>query len=311
MEEKKLTVNVSSALVEKGIDAATGFLDKLIGPSVAEVGLLIKDHISSWRFNNEIRMLVKAKAVCEENGINPKHVSLKLVAPLLDYAGMEEDETLKDKWAILLSNLVDSEQNIENHVFPYILSQLSLNEFSILENIYDDRLVAIDKSVEELKVLVADRIVQEEQLNCEIEKIEKEIVERFGSEKKYIVDKAWWDLRNKKEELKSKLSALASKQRWKEYEIAAPAYLEEDILKPFELQNIMRLGLVKETQHVSAHSSPLEIPTTQEWERQSYTRVDVEITTESVTEFTLTELGALFMDACKEKKHKKKTTSSQ
>src|SRR5690349_9940374 len=126
-------IDITSSALEKGLDIAKDFLDKLIIPTVEETGLLLKDKVTMWRFNNQIKMLNKAKAVCEANAIDPKTVSLKVLCPLLDYAGLEEDEVLQDKWALLLSNIVDSEQNIENHVFPYILSQISRNELLSLE----------------------------------------------------------------------------------------------------------------------------------------------------------------------------------
>ena len=64
-----------------------------------------------------------------KTNIPTKIISLKLLCPLLDYSALEEDEVLQDKWATLLGNMVDSEQNIENHVFPYILSQISKQNF--------------------------------------------------------------------------------------------------------------------------------------------------------------------------------------
>lgn len=53
--EKKL--NITSTAIEKGIDAATGFLNKLIMPALEESGLLIKDQVTRWRFNIQVKML--------------------------------------------------------------------------------------------------------------------------------------------------------------------------------------------------------------------------------------------------------------
>ena len=80
-------------------------------------------------------------------------ISLKLLCPLLDGAASEEDETSQDKWATLLSNMIDSEQNIQNHVFPCILGQLSINEFSFLERVLQDTKDRIKKLTEELEQL--------------------------------------------------------------------------------------------------------------------------------------------------------------
>ena len=108
-------------------------------PTVEETGLLLKDRVMFWRLRNQLRMLQKAEDHCVKNKIDPKRISLKVMFPLLDYSSLEEDDVLLDKWAILLANMVDSEQNIENHVFPYILSQISIKEFQILEGAYARR----------------------------------------------------------------------------------------------------------------------------------------------------------------------------
>ena len=109
------------------------------GPYRGYTMALDKDSVALWRFKNQVRILNKAKACCERNNISPKAISLKLLCPLLEGAALEEDETLQDKWAILLSNMVDSEQNIQNHVFPYILSQMSSNEFLFVERVFRDK----------------------------------------------------------------------------------------------------------------------------------------------------------------------------
>ena len=64
-DNKKTTkVDVSSTAVEKGIDIAKGFADKLVLPPIEELGLLVKDQISYWRFAKPIRILNKAKSKC-------------------------------------------------------------------------------------------------------------------------------------------------------------------------------------------------------------------------------------------------------
>lgn len=129
-------IDITSTAIEKGLDIAKSFLEKLIFPAVEETGLLLKDKITFWKFKNQVKMLNKAQQFCLKNNIQPKNIPLKLISPMLEYSAIEEDEKLQDKWAILLSNMVDSEQNIENHVFPYILSQISINEYDILETVY-------------------------------------------------------------------------------------------------------------------------------------------------------------------------------
>jgi hypothetical protein len=42
--------DITSTAVEKGINLAKNFLDKLIIPAVEETGLLIKDKVTFWKF---------------------------------------------------------------------------------------------------------------------------------------------------------------------------------------------------------------------------------------------------------------------
>ena len=72
--------------------------------------------------------------------------------------------------------MVDSEQNIENHVFPYILSQISSTEFAFLENVYDDKILRqntlkaeLNKFKSELPTIVQEIKNQIESLDDKIE----------------------------------------------------------------------------------------------------------------------------------------------
>jgi len=143
-------IDITSSAIEKGLEIAKDFIDKLIMPSVEETGLLLKDHITMWRFKTQVKILNRANEYCVKHNINPKKISLKILAPLLEYSSLEEDEEMQDKWSILLSNLIDSEQNIENNVFPYILSQLSKDEFFSLEKVYNKRVLRFSKEQLEL-----------------------------------------------------------------------------------------------------------------------------------------------------------------
>ena len=61
-EKNHTKIDLSSTAIEKGIDVAKNFAEKLVLPSIEELGLLVKDQISYWRFNNQIRILNKAKS---------------------------------------------------------------------------------------------------------------------------------------------------------------------------------------------------------------------------------------------------------
>lgn len=62
------------------------------------------------------------------------------------------------------------------------------------------------------------------------------------------------------------------------------------------------MGLVKNVKDFYANSQTLEIPHEAEPQRGRYINVDIDIDVESNEDNVMTELGMLFIKACKEKK---------
>ena len=127
MENKEF--NIKSSTIEKGLDLAKEFLGKLISPTIEEVGLLIADNIKFLRFKNQINILLKAQKYVAEKKVPLQEIPIKILVPLLENASLEENEELQDKWAKMIVNLADSEKNFQNQIFPYLLGQISLEEF--------------------------------------------------------------------------------------------------------------------------------------------------------------------------------------
>lgn len=305
-------IDITSTAVEKGIDLAKDFLDKLIMPAVEETGLLIKDKVTIWKFKNQVKTLTKAKKVCDENGISPKTISLKLLCPLLDNAALEEDEILQDKWAVLLSNLVDSDQNIENHVFPYILGQISTNEFLFLEQVYFSKKERLDKLRFELEEFKRERPGIENKLKEEINKFDDEIKKLQPETEKaqtFPFNREVWDLQDKKRKAESRLGGLKYRESRISLQMTDPEVIPEDVLKEFEISNLIRLGLIKAVQESIANSQTLEIPKNADDHWNEYISVDLDIDIESNIEHVLTELGELFIEACTEKKKRGNKTA--
>lgn len=127
---------IKALAIEKGFELAKDFLGKIISPSVEEIGLLMADNIRYFRFKNQIKILNKAQNYIAEKGISIKQIPVKILVPLLENASLEEDEELQDKWSNMICNMIDSESNFTNNVFPYILGQISNEEFSALINLH-------------------------------------------------------------------------------------------------------------------------------------------------------------------------------
>jgi len=299
MERK---INVTSTVLEKSLDMAKGFLNKLIMPAVEEAGLLIKDHVTMWRFNNQVRMVNKAKAYCEKHNIAPKTISLKLLCPLLDYSGLEEDESLQDKWAILLGNMVDSEQNIENHVFPYILSQISKHEYDFAEQAFKSKKNRVGNLAREKEQFIADRPEMEKNHKKQLSEIElklDQLLKGPRNSQDFYADRT--KLLADKQLHQSQLKSLGNRLDHYKYKIAEPEEISYGQLKEFEISNLIRLGLIKEIREAYVESQTLEIPNDPE-EDQLTVDLDFEVLTED--SFILTELGELFIEACSEKSNR-------
>jgi hypothetical protein len=281
-ETTSMKLDITSTVAEKSIEAAKGFLDKLLVPAVEETGLLLKDKIAHWRFRNQVRVLGRAKEYCEKKGISPKQVSFKLICPLLEYAGLEEEENMQDRWAVLLANLVDSEQNIENHVFPYILSQISLKEFEVIEEVANKKKDENSKLREELK-----------QVELRISDKVKELKEMIGKVKSGSPEK--YELQEELNRLEKPVHTLRSK-------LEDPIVLDDEKLREFEVANLARLGLIKYVIRHYAAADPILIPRTSEYDFHDSTQVDVDIDIETEEEYyVLTELGEMFVQACSER----------
>jgi len=267
----------------------------------------MKDGIAKWRFSNQVKTLIKAQSICVKHGVNPQMISPKLLTPLLEYASLEDNEKLQDKWATLLANMVDSDQNVENHVFPYLLSQVSIQEFELLEktlNIKIERVkslnVELGEYLKEKDQTLTDLTRNIEVKQQEIETRKSNNINNPGSYKGY------WELENELRELNSKKYSFERKQARLERAINEPELLTQIDLRDYEISNLIRLGVVKEIirSYGYVDNQRVSVSRTHDYESEDYVSLDdLSVTIETdVIEYELTELGELFIKACQEKK---------
>jgi len=124
---------ISLKAFEKGFEIAKDLLQKIIAPPVEQIGLLMADQVRYWRFKNQVRLLEKAHEYIKKKKVEIKEVPLKIIAPLLEGASLEENESLREMWVALLVNYIDSRKHYRSSVFPYILTQISTEEVRFLE----------------------------------------------------------------------------------------------------------------------------------------------------------------------------------
>jgi hypothetical protein len=128
----KLEVDLSSSSFDKTVEIAHKFLGKLISPALEEYGLMYRDNAKLKRFKNQVDLLSSAEKFIKEKNIEIKEIPIKILSPILEYASLEEDSILKLKWKNMLVNMANSDLNFQNNIFPYILSQIAIEEYNEL-----------------------------------------------------------------------------------------------------------------------------------------------------------------------------------
>lgn len=120
------------------LDKSEALLKTLFGPSFEEIGGMIADNVKLRRFKNQIKIFAKAQELLKEKNIDPKKVSLKVLAPLIEYSSYEEEENLQDKWSQLTAHILEGSVDI---VFQQncisILNKLSTEEAMLLDKLHD------------------------------------------------------------------------------------------------------------------------------------------------------------------------------
>jgi hypothetical protein len=126
-------LNIPKQLIEK----SEALLKTLFGPSFDELAGLIADQVKLRRFNNQLKIISKAHEKLKENNIDPKHISLKILAPLIELSSLEEDETLQNKWSNLIAYILAGDKEIifqQNCIS--ILNKLSPDEAILLDRLH-------------------------------------------------------------------------------------------------------------------------------------------------------------------------------
>ncbi|MFL5762948.1 MAG: Abi-alpha family protein [Bacteroidia bacterium] len=133
---EKILENVN--LPKQLLDKSEALLKTLFGPSFNEAGEMIADQVRLRRFTNQIKIFSKAVGKLEQNKIDPNKVNLKVLAPLIEYSSLEEEDSLQDKWSNLIAHILGGDKDI---VFQQncisILNKLSSSEAKLLDELHE------------------------------------------------------------------------------------------------------------------------------------------------------------------------------
>src|SRR5690606_19637241 len=92
------TIAGGSYVATELVKQSKGLLSSLFGPSIDEFGGILSDNIKLRRLKNQVKIFKKAEEYLRKNNIDPKSVNLKVLAPLIEYSSLEENEILQNKW---------------------------------------------------------------------------------------------------------------------------------------------------------------------------------------------------------------------
>lgn len=133
-------MNLNIEPLDKLAEAAKDFIQKVITPPLEEIGLLLTDKIKLWRFKNQISILSKAENMLKERGLKTRKVSLKVMTPLIEECGLEDDESLQNKWAALIANTVCVDSKLDTTLYSKILSEMTKSDAELFETLFNMQL---------------------------------------------------------------------------------------------------------------------------------------------------------------------------
>ncbi len=134
-------MSVDDKAIEEAAQAARHYLDQILLEPLSELGLLLKDKISFWRFKNQINTVLKARDFLERKGIPPGSIKTNLlpetVVPLLEAASETSDDILSDMFAGLLASALNPATKETVHpAYGKVLAQLSPLDAVNLKDLY-------------------------------------------------------------------------------------------------------------------------------------------------------------------------------
>lgn len=106
--------------------AARNYADAIVMAPLKELSGILSDTVGGWRLRNQVRILLGAKKLLEENHIAPEKILPDVFVPLLEEGSKVADERLNEMFSSLLAEHLDPASQSKVHPsFAHVLSQLS------------------------------------------------------------------------------------------------------------------------------------------------------------------------------------------
>jgi hypothetical protein len=135
-------MSIDDKAIEEAAKTARYYLDPIVLQPLSELGLLLKENISFWRFKNQVNTVLKARAFLEQKGVQAKAIKVQLlpetIVPLIEAAGESSDDTLSNMFAGLLASAINPDTHDSVHpAYAKVLNQLSPIDALNLMDLYN------------------------------------------------------------------------------------------------------------------------------------------------------------------------------
>jgi hypothetical protein len=108
------------------LSTARDYADAILMGPLKEFGGILSDTVGAWRLRNQVRILLGAKKLLEDNRIDPQKILPDVFVPLLEQGSMVSDDGLSEMFSSLLAEHLDPSSQSKIHPsFAHVLSQLS------------------------------------------------------------------------------------------------------------------------------------------------------------------------------------------
>jgi hypothetical protein len=112
------------------------FLFKILGPPAEEVGHMLQDYVRYYRHKNLLRLRDKVEAIYKKRRIEDKTIPIppRYAITLIESASTEDDESLQEMWAGLITNVTDPNKHFNpKRIYIEILSSLEPLDVKVLK----------------------------------------------------------------------------------------------------------------------------------------------------------------------------------
>ncbi|RBW66659.1 hypothetical protein DS893_03115 [Vibrionales bacterium C3R12] len=142
IETAKATQEVAKATT-KGLEVGEkvgGFLAKVLGEPIETATGILGDKLKFMRWERQVRLVDRVQDINKQRGIEGREmpVSPKLALPIIENASVEENDTLQDLWAKLMSSAQgEASSDSVRSAFIDIIKQLEVIDVEILNAMFN------------------------------------------------------------------------------------------------------------------------------------------------------------------------------